>query len=139
MTTLIERLTVALFLPAMAFSWRHSRLVTLAIAIPFVANVVELSAGPSLPLNHPARVAVPLASAMLGFAAAAREGRDGRRVSPPFALGAITAALGITDIIAVFYFAVRAAWYPLWMNALMCLVFVLIAERKVPWLISSSP
>ena len=135
----LVRIAVALFLPAIAFSWRHSRLVALAVAIPFVANVVEMSTGPSLPPDHPARVIVPLVSSALGFVAATREGRDGRRVSTAFALGAITAALGVTDIIAVFYFKVRSEWYPVWMNAAACLAFVLISKRRLSWLTLSSP
>lgn len=134
------RLAVALFLPAIAFSWRHSRLVAAALTVPFVANLVDMLGGPSLPPEHPARVLVPLISAALGFGAAWHADRDGwRAVSPAFVLGTLTAAIGILDVFAGPYFVARSEWFPLWMNACMCLLFVVVAKGKLPCLTSSSP
>ena len=130
----LVRIAIALLVPAMVFSWRHSRLVALAIAIPFVANIIDPMLGPSLEPNHPARVAVPLASAALGFVAAWRESED----TPAFWLGAITAALGLADVVAPLYFVIHSAWYPVWMNAAVAVVFVLISKGRFPWLTSSS-
>lgn len=133
------RLALALLVPAMFYTWKTSRLVALAIAIPFVANVVELLGATSLSDEHPARVVVPLVSALLGFVAAMRDDVAEFPGTVPFQLGCVTAGLGIVDALAPKYFAISSAWYPVWMNAVACVAFIVISERKVLCSTSSSP
>ncbi|HMY19714.1 MAG TPA: hypothetical protein PKA58_25485 [Polyangium sp.] len=135
MSALLLRVVVALLIPAMAFSWRHSRLVAAAIAVPFVANLVDAMLGPSLPPDHPARVLVPIMSALLGAAAACRAQRS---ASHEFVLGYITAGLGLANVVALPYFAACNHWFPVWLSAVSSLGFVwlsLLPERSIPCLL----
>jgi hypothetical protein len=134
------RLALALLIPAMGLSWRHSKLVALAIAIPFAANIYVMRTGIDLPVEHPARVLVPAISAMLGFAEAYAEGRHGKTISRACVLGILAFALGIADIAALPTFAVLRGWYPIWMSILVSITMIAVStvpQRRFPWLISS--
>lgn len=136
------RFALALFIPAAVLSWRHSKLVALAIAIPFVANVYVMCTGVVLSAEHPSRVLVPVVSAMLGFAEAYAEGRHEQRLSRACVLGLLVFALGGTDVLALPTFAVFDSWYPVWVTMLVCPVLIVVAaipERKLPWLKNCCP
>jgi len=76
MADLIWRLSIALLIPAAVAAWRHSKIVSIAVTWPLLANLYVVVRALELPVEHPARVLVPAISAALGFAELYAEARS---------------------------------------------------------------
>lgn len=140
MYDLLARIALAMLIPAMVLSWRHSKLVSAAIAVPLFANLYVVATGAVLSVEHPARVLIPAVSAALGFAEAYATGWNGKEISRPCLLGILTFAIGGADIAALPTFAVLHGWSVPWLSIIVCLAIIAVAttpKGKISWLISS--
>lgn len=137
---LATRIALALVLPAAVLSWRHSPIVSLAIAIPFLANVYVLATGVVLPVEHPARVIVPVASMVLAFAEGYAEGKHKQGLTRAALLGGLVFGCGMADLAALPMFAILQGWAAPGIQIVVCLAMIAVCtipKRRLPWLISS--
>lgn len=135
----IWKLAAFLLLPAALATWKHSKLVSLALWIPFVVTelalrgMVDVSAQ-----DHPVRVVVPAIGMLLGTASTFMESAQGRRTSRASALGAVAFVSGLADIAALPVFNLLEEWVCPPIQVFFCLVTIFIGvwpkERRLPWL-----
>jgi hypothetical protein len=140
MYDLVTRIALAMVLPSAILSWRHSPIVSLAIAIPFFANIYVSATGIVLPVEHPARVIVPIASMVLAFAEGYAEGKHKQGLTRAALLGGLVFGSGLADIAALPMFALLHGWAVPSLQILVCLAIVAVCtipRRRFPWMISS--
>jgi len=130
MADLIWRLSIALLIPAAVAAWRHSKIVSIAVTWPLLANLYVVVRALELPVEHPARVLVPAISAALGFAELYAEAREDRRFSRSAILGLLLFSSGGADIAALPTFALLHEWAVPSLQCLVCLAICFIATWK---------
>ena len=130
MTDFLWRLSIALLLPAAVAAWRHSKLVSLAIIWPLIANAYVVARGIELATAHPSRILVSAISAALGFAELYAEARDGNRFSRPAILGVLVFSSGVADIAALPTFALLHEWALPPLQCLFCGVLIVVSTWK---------
>jgi hypothetical protein len=140
MNDIVARLSVIALLPAAMLAWKHSKIVSAALLLPFFASIYVAARAIELPVEHPVRVLLPAISMAFGFAEGYAEWRQTNHVSRAYALGAIAFMSGLADIAALPTFAAIDGWGVPYLQILFCLAVVAIStipQRRIPWLISS--
>lgn len=130
MNLFLWRLSIALLIPAAFVVWRHSKLVSIAIIWPLLANLYVVLLNIELTVEHPARVLVSAISAAFGFAELYAEARDGNRFSRAAILGLLVFGSGAGDIAALPTFAVLNEWAMPPLQILVCLALIFISTWK---------
>ncbi len=130
MNPYLWRLAIVLLLPAGVKAWQHSKIVSLAILWPLVANLYVDMRGIELAVEHPARVLVSAISAAFGFAEMYAEARDGQRFSRAAILGLLVFSSGAADIAALPTFAMLHEWALPPLQILVCGAIIIVSTWK---------
>ncbi len=125
---------------AALFAARHSWVVTLAIACPVAANFYVMRTHIELAVDHPARVIVPILSAVLGFSKLFAEASRGRRSSRPALLGLVVFVSGVLDVLALPASAKINEWIVSPLQYIACALLLgcsLLPEWRFRWFSSA--
>lgn len=132
--TLLVQLAAALLLPASVLSLRHSKLVSLACAVPLVATIAILRLDIDMSSDsHPLRFAVPLITMALGFTAAFLEARQGHARSRAAILGIVVFSSGAGDVAALPAFRLLGEWAVPYLQICVCLALITISVWPKGW------
>lgn len=128
------KIATALLLPAAALSYRHSKLVSAACAVPMLVTLLVLQGMVDMSSEaHPLRFLVPLASMALAFVALIVESRAGRTKSRAAAMALLVFASGGGDVAALPTFRLLHEWAVPPLQICICVTLILISVWPKGW------